>query len=517
LQKSINSGNFKNIRLVIVTMSLLKKFIFSSSLLILLTSLTTSALPLQAVVTHNIFYTHDENGWHPYVEMYWQINPNSMLFDKKEGLWVGNIQTDITITKQHQTVVEEHYLLATKPQQDVNNLLNQRITDLKRFYLTDTGTYQLTITLTDYIQKKEGYQYSKIFTIAPLNGSRFSDIQLVDTLLPSQDVKNDFYRNGNLQIPLCANFYDDQRKTLRFYNEYYEPNGDLKMGTIKSYISKKENAEALYNLIHSQVLQKHSINIIQNHFDISVLPSGNYFLNIALFDSTGNYQQKHKSLFFQVMNSAPIAFKAPIDTNKKATDTTTKQQNNPTYLNLNKTYLSKYTPEQIRMILKMLNPIADPVERNNINDFLKRPDDMYARYFIYNFWLKRSKIQPEDAWMNYAEQVKKVNKLFGTSMIRGFESERGRVYLQYGEPSERIKVENEDGALPYEIWQYNTVNTQSNALFLFYRPGFLGSDYLLLHSTYLGEKAMKNWRRELYLLGKPRVNDSKADISFGNR
>lgn len=517
MQKSINSGNFKNIRLVIASMTLLKKIIYTVSFLILITCQSTSALPLQAVVTHNIFYTQDEKGWHPYIEMYWQINPNSMLFDKKEGLWYGNIQTDITITKQNQTIVEEHYLLATKPQQDINSLLSQRITDLKRFYLTDTGTYQLNITLTDFIQKKDGFQYSKTFTITSLNSSWFSDIQLVDTLLPSQDVKNDFYRNGNLQIPLCANFYDDQRKTLRFYIEFYEPTGNIKSGTIKSFISKKENSEALYSLIHSQRLQLNPINVIQHQFDLSVLPSGNYYLNIALYDSAGNIQQKHKSLFFQVMNSAPIAFKATIDTNKKTTDSATKQNNSPTYLNLNKTYLSKYTPEQIRMILKMLNPIADPVERNNINDFLKRPDDMYARYFIYNFWLKRNKIQPEEAWLSYAEQVKKVNKLFGTSMVRGFESERGRIYLHYGEPSERIKVENEDGALPYEIWQYNTVNTQSNALFLFYRPGFLGSDYLLLHSTYVGEKAMKNWRRELYLLGKPRVNDSKADISFGNR
>ncbi len=222
-----------------------------------------------------------------------------------------------------------------------------------------------------------------------------------------------------------------------------------------------------------------------------------------------------KNLFFQVVNEKPVAYKVEKDTTKSTTTGDTKSQ--PTYVNLNKTYLSKYTPEQIRAILKMLIPIANPTERNNINEFLKRPDDMYSRYFIYNFWLSRGNINAEDEWKTYAEQVKKVNKLFGTAMVRGYESDRGMMYLKYGEPTERVRVENEEGAHPYEVWQYNTLLGQANVLFLFFRPGFVGSDYRLLTSTATGEIVNKNWRRDLYTVGRSTSNNSRAEQYFLNR
>lgn len=475
--------------------------------------LLSKALKLQAVVSHNVFYAPQGNGYRPYIELYWQIDPNSILYLKKDGIWSGKVVTQITITQQQKTIVNEQYMLATRPMTDVAALLQQRLTELKRYAL-DSGEYTLMLNLTDSLQQKDGFQYVQTLSVKA-SPTSISDIQLVDTLLASTDNANIFYRNGNLQIPLCSPFFDENRNTLHYYAEHYPGSNDDDTGTFQVNISKKEFQQSVYQLSNKHAITAKKVNVLQGSFDISVLPSGNYYLNIIMSGKQENDTPARKSLFFQVLHPHPKAFAATKDST--ASTDTTKAKESPVYLNLNKTFLSKYTPEQIRLLLKMLLPIAEPIERTNINEFLNRPDDMYARYFIYNFWLKRNKLAPETEWKNYSEQVKKVNKQFGTSMIRGFESDRGRVYLQYGEPSERIKVESEEGALPYEVWQYNQVKGQANALFLFYRPGFLGSDYLLLHSTFLGEKATKSWRRDLYINGSPITNNSKADQLFGNR
>lgn len=486
------------------------KGIFLNCCFLFLSTATTWAI--QAVMTHNIFHAPDGNGLKPYVEVYWEIDPNTLLFDKKDDVWKGRIKTDIIIAKGNMIVAQEHYILETKPASDVKAVLSQRIMDLRRFSL-DTGDYKLDVILTDEVKKGGEYKYMEYIHIPSTQEPFFSDIQLIDTIIPSKE-ENIFQRNNHIQIPLSTNFLDENRKRIKFYAELYNTSHAPAAKEIKLFISKKENGSAIFGLSKTINTQHALLEIVHDQFGIAVLSSGNYYLNMQLTDGEDKVLTT-KNLFFQVVNEKPVAYKVEKDTTKSTTTGDTKSQ--PTYVNLNKTYLSKYTPEQIRAILKMLIPIANPTERNNINEFLKRPDDMYSRYFIYNFWLSRGNINAEDEWKTYAEQVKKVNKLFGTAMVRGYESDRGMMYLKYGEPTERVRVENEEGAHPYEVWQYNTLLGQANVLFLFFRPGFVGSDYRLLTSTATGEIVNKNWRRDLYTVGRSTSNNSRAEQYFLNR
>lgn len=489
------------------------KFLSFFLLSLSLSGVNFKSFALQAVMTHNIFYSPDSGKLKPYVEVYWEIDPNTILFDKKDNLWTGKIQTDIQIFKGNTLVADEHYILQTHPIEEVKQLYTQRIMDLKRYAL-DTGVYKLEVKLTDLVRKDGVFDYSKKLIIAPSSKPYFSDIQLVDTLI-SSSAANIYQRNGNLQIPLATNFLDENRKTLKYYAELYQSSSASNAKEILVSVSKKENDHAIFGLKKNYPVNHTLLEIIEGQMNISVLPSGNYYLNIRLRDS--NEQDLcTKTIFFQLLNSKPTAYKPSVDTSATAA-TDTANGNKPTYINLNKTFLSKYTAEQIRMILKMLFPIADPTERLNINDFLKRPDDMYERYFIYNFWMKRNSKDPEKEWKAYTEKIKYTNKNFASAMVRGYESERGNMYLKYGEPDERIKAENEEGAYPYEIWVYNTLKDQANVYFLFYRPGMAGSDYRLLHSTLNGERSNRNWQRDLYINGSPVSTNSRADQYFGNR
>lgn len=462
---------------------------------------------LQAVVMHNVFRAPEGNGLKPYMELYWEIDPRSLLFDKKEDIWTGKIQTDIIIRKNDKTVIEEHYILETPPIKDVKLLLSQRITQMKRFSL-DTGNYTLDVILTDLVKKGGEYEYSEQIEIPYSSDPVFSDIQLIDTLLPATG-ESIYQRNNQIQLPLFTNFLDDYRKQVKYYVELYNADKTAAAKYIRTFISKKEDGNTMYDLTETTNAVQKQLSFLYGSMNISVLSSGNYYLNVELLDSNTK-RIAHKDVFFQLVNITPVAYNPPKDT------ASGKKKNDNTYLNLDKTYLAKYSPGQIIAILQMLSPIADPTERQNINEFIKRPNDMYARYFIYNFWNKRNSISGEEEWKNYAEKVKKVNKLFGSSLIKGYESERGTLYLKYGEPTDRIQVQNEEGAYPYEIWQYNEWNNQGNVLFLFYRPGLMGSDYRLLTSTANGEVQNKNWRRDLYTAGTATSTNSRAEQYFTN-
>ena len=80
---------------------------------------------------------------------------------------------------------------------------------------------------------------------------------------------------------------------------------------------------------------------------------------------------------------------------------------------------------------------------------------------------------------------------------KGYLTDRGRVYLQYGAPNDVKSVPSDPVTLPYEIWDYYYLNNQSNVKFVFYDPVLTGNDYELLHSNLYGEVQNPNWRMHL--------------------
>jgi len=127
---------------------------------------------------------------------------------------------------------------------------------------------------------------------------------------------------------------------------------------------------------------------------------------------------------------------------------------------------------------------------------------------FYNFWKSRNDKDPQLMWLEYYKEVMKVNKEFGTYGLKGYDTDRGRVYLQYGPPDQRTKADVEPSAYPYEIWEYNSLydkslaltypdNKQSNKKFVFYNPDLVTNKYTLIHSTAQGE--INNVRWELLI------------------
>ena len=92
-----------------------------------------------------------------------------------------------------------------------------------------------------------------------------------------------------------------------------------------------------------------------------------------------------------------------------------------------------------------------------------------------------------------------VNDNYGTTIEYGFETDRGRVRLTYGAPTDILESEREPGALPYEIWQYNRLDDgQMNVKFVFYNPDLVTNNYVLIHSTANGEIKNEYWQRLVY-------------------
>ncbi len=119
------------------------------------------------------------------------------------------------------------------------------------------------------------------------------------------------------------------------------------------------------------------------------------------------------------------------------------------------------------------------------------------RQFLYDFWNKRKSDEVSksgDARSQYLERIAYANDHFRAGMRDGWKTDRGRVYVLYGNPDEIDRHPNETDSKPYEIWTYNSLEGGVSFDFVD-RTGF--GDYSLVNSTEHKEIHDDNWQQYL--------------------
>ncbi len=176
-------------------------------------------------------------------------------------------------------------------------------------------------------------------------------------------------------------------------------------------------------------------------------------------------------------------------------------------INLEKTFVQKYDIVQLKKNIASLSPMAKGAEGKVIKELSSVEDIHILKQFFYNFWYNRNPSDPEKAWSDYVIILNDLAKKYGNAHTPGYETDRGRIYIQYGAPDRVERVSNEKNALPYEVWFYYNSGIKHNLKFLFFQPGMLGNEMLLLHSNVPEEIVNPYWKR--ILLKDPNNSDNK--------
>lgn len=493
-------------------------------LLLLILFCTVRCLAIDAVVAHAVFYLPNglqKDKMDPYMEASWQLNPKTLHYNTNAQKEIfARIKTDIVIYDNAGIIKEDHYVLQTVPRASLQELQLHSIIELKK-YIIKPGFVKIKLLLTDLADSMNRFSYTDTFTVRPSAMQPFySDLQLLDTIIAS-DAQSPFKKNGRQQIPACANFLDEHTNILHYYAELY---GAIKTDEANqplvqtAWISRNEDEDIYATFQRKDTITAAAVTLVSGSFPIASLPSGNYYVRQAL-ENKAHVVIASRAFFFQRLNTHPAPF--AVDTAKKEAVSDTGMEN-VKILNLKKTFIAKYSLGEVRAILKMLLPFSDPGASQTIRGFLKKPDEVYMRYYIYNYFLNLNRKEPEKAFKEFSEKIIEVNKQFNSGNTLGYETERGFIYLRYGPPTDIITVENENGSLPYEVWQYNTLVQMNrkeitNAVFLFYKPNQITADFTLLHSTVGGEVQNAGWRSYLYVGGSGDNTNSRAEQYLGNR
>ncbi len=466
------------------------------NILLLLFLLSTSMLSsaFSPVVNYAIFSTPEHKS---YVETYLLVPSKDVKFVAvDEGKFQATIEVTILFKQEEKIVQFDKYLLHSPLIEDLK-ALNFNLTDLKRNALED-GTYTLDILFRDTNQIEKEARYNKTIEVGfEKDKIAISDIMLIDSYEKKNTEEGTIYtKNGYNLYPNVLNYFGNSVNKLSFYAEIYHTEKALEEPdflVVYSIRLSNNNNKIVQNLRSFKKKKAAPVNIAFSEFDINELPSGNYNLIIEVRDKK-NKLLAAKAVFFQ--------------RSKKAAEYSLSDIHQ---IDIHNSFVAALTDEEADYYLRSIAPIGDRQTKDYIQNLAEGKNPDLQRRFIFNFWTQKYPFDADEQFEHYQAQIRKVEDLYGSQIFDGFETDRGRVYLQHGPPNDIADGANEPGAAPYQIWQYYQLGNQSNVQFVFYNPNFADNDYELIHSTARGELRDDRWQMRVFNSVKGRNNNADFD------
>ena len=447
---------------------------FSTALFSLI--MLCASAKVHAVLDFAVF-KHPTEG--PYVEIYLSINGASLVYDSLAAdQYQANVQVGYLIKKRNSNSAVNFSKFELKSPIYKPSDLTEDLVDIKRLSVPN-GDYELEIILDDVNSPDSATSVKAPISVQFSSDSlQFSQIQLASALSPSPE-ESDFSKHGIVIQPNPSAFYNINMQQLAFYLELYNtPEIFVEdMFLIEFKVLKAEDGSIAENIRAFSRKNPAPIIPIVESISIKDLPSGNYQLLVEARDRE-NKLMASSSKFFQRNN--------PIYTEEVISD-------------IKQTFVAQYTDAQeLQEYIKALEPVSSINELDFAKYRLANGELEQMQKFFYNFWHKRNPTDPAAAWDEYRRRLMYVTENYGSHIQKGYETDPGVIYLKYGKPTTVTKSRFEPGAYPYEIWQYNKIESRSNAKFVFYnRTGQMGDDELL-HSNVQGEVSNYRWKAMIY-------------------
>jgi len=332
---------------------------------------------------------------------------------------------------------------------------------------------------------------------------QLSDIQLasVSSSSDSTATPNELAKHGRRLEPLVDNLVGSQQFGFLAYVEAYAPAKLLGQPALLEYtlVSLKKGSTDGEQLFRKTRRFTPSAFATPFFIDLKteLLPSGRYALEMRLrnraLQSFGE-----KASIITVVNPRRDARDLA---NSKA--------------GYADSWVQEISSDTLEYVLKAILPTLPNTETESLNTLLQDGKEEDMRLAVFNHFLGESAMYPDEAYHAFLKVAREVDFAFQSGFGHGFQTDRGHIFMKYGLPDDRVIVNDDPSAPPYEIWVYNFVERtqQSPGKFLFYNTTLDNANYVLLHSTVRGEILEPQWRRYLYSRSAGELGDESSPES----
>ena len=456
----------------------------SFALLLILSSITSLKGQSLDVQFDYCQFTSSDNLC--FVETYLSVDGNSTKFKKTEN---GNLQSKIEVEfifsdSNNEIKKVDKYNLLSPLVEDTTNI-DFIFLDLQRYTLL-VGDYNLKIKIKDLNNPSDNFiDHQQSVKIIEQKG--LSDLQLVNSYSPT-NTTNILSKNGFDLTPFVSNFYNSSNHELNYYFEYYNTNEKV---ILRTSIISNESKEAVFDLIQTK-WSKNERTIVLSSFPIKELPSNTYSLLVEVINENNEVIESKERVIFKQ------GYKTELEN-----------------LSIEKTFASRISNiDTLKKYIQYLYPIENSNESIYSSNQLSYNDLELMQKYFYQFWKTRNVFNPELAWLEYLQKVKKANKEFNNGFIEGFLSDRGRIFLSHGYPSSRVQEYHPQQFKPFEVWHYYKIESERDVRFIFSEVN--PNQFRLVYSNKEGEVSDQDWSNKFNSNYYENNNDNNSPWDYFN-
>ncbi|MBS1560919.1 MAG: GWxTD domain-containing protein [Bacteroidetes bacterium] len=284
-----------------------------------------------------------------------------------------------------------------------------------------------------------------------------------------------FNRNGVQTIPNPRHECIGTDPSIPIYAEVY----NMKRNGIDTFAIEYKVVDAvMHEVMTSYVQRVGTADGLVERVDVpaGVLPSGVYRLQMSLMDKERSKTYASSTKQFYILNP------------EQAPQAQAMLSEDEMFL---QSEWSTVTGKQLALELELSDILAVPAERTTLAGCTT---ERAKQKYLFRFWRLRDP-EPSTPGNERLDQFRKdfqrAQTYYTSAMFKdGWRSDRGRIILRYGYPTQIEQFVQTIDTRPYETWFYQ--NLMGGSYFYFVDTSGLGN-HKLVHSTLLGEIRDEKW------------------------
>jgi|WetSurMetagenome_2_1015567.scaffolds.fasta_scaffold56765_2 GWxTD domain-containing protein len=407
-----------------------------------------------------------------YLEVSYAVSPSNVTLVRVADTLHGSIILNLQIknTQNDSLIVRSLFSI---PITIADTALLKTSSISKTTYVVPFGSFELVVQgydsrnpmRKDSVVKRFSIDYSRDLPA-------ISDIDLCLKILPSDEKKSIFYKNSYEVIPNPSLLFGGKESPVVFsYAEFYQ----LKQGTVYSVVVDLIDSKGSVIKRKKSIHKYSARNVVDvNSLNVNTIQSGKYRYVLILADTLDHEITRSEKTIY--IHNPQIASQASASVSAKS---------------------AEFAGLSDKELVDEFREARFIASTEDIKAFDKLTTIGAKREFLAKFWTDRENDYNSATKIlrsAYLKRVLTANQRYGAMGRNGWNTDRGRIYILYGEPDEVERIPNSDNAKPYEIWHYYQI--ESGVQFIFIdRSGF--SEYILVHSTKRGELQDEGWQRYL--------------------
>ena len=417
------------------------------------------------------FRYDDQSG---YLEIYYAFYPHLItLVSSGGGLQGGvHLETRLINNATKAAIVDRRVLLPLVIADTSSASFRHPFTS-QTGHAVPFGAYTLEVVAADSLNPSRRDSASLAIDIRPFPlTASISDVELASKVQPSAKTDDPFYKNSLEVLPNATLVFGVATHPVLFnYAELYGLSPEITY-TIKSQIIGTDGNTTKETAKTRKFASK--IGVDAGMMNVTSVMPGRYTYRLQLYDDKAA-EVAHAEKTFYIYNPH---LKPP----------------RLAEVGFQNSQLNGLTSEELDAEFRRAKYLANKEE---IKFYPQIESETGKREFLAKFWegieIGRGD-RPPIKRSEYLRRADAATRAYTVLKREGWLSDRGRVYILYGEPDQIENTPSDGRSKPYQIWHYYGIERGVEFVFVD-RLG--NSDYQLVHSTKRDELQDEQWEQFL--------------------